>query len=76
MADYPTYKLDRTAFFAGTVQEADERFNDYSKHTWQERMRISYYLTSEAYCFDPLHPPKLDRTAFEMKKCSHGSSTK
>jgi hypothetical protein len=62
------YKLDRTAFQAMTVQEANDYQRDYRNHTVKERLEIALYLTSIAYNFDMNHPPKMDKTIFTKRK--------
>ena len=66
------YRLDKTAFRAMTVQEADDYMRDYRKYNWKERLKISYYLTSLAYCFDINNPPKMDKTVFTALKEYNG----
>jgi hypothetical protein len=62
------YKLDRTAFQAMTVHEADHYQRDYRNHTVEERLEVALYLTSIAYNFDMNHPPKMDKTIFSKSK--------
>lgn len=62
------YRLDKTAFQAMKVEEADDYMRDYRKYTWKERLRVSYYLTSLAYGFDANNPPKMDKTIFSASK--------
>jgi hypothetical protein len=64
------YKLDRTAFQAMTVQEADDYQRDYRNHTVKERLEIALYLTSIAYNFDINYPPKMDKSIFSKSKLS------
>jgi hypothetical protein len=64
------YKLDKTAFQAMTVEEADDYMRNYRNYNWKERLRVAYYLTSLAYGFDINNPPKLDKTVFTMYKQS------
>ncbi len=64
-----SYKLDRTAFKAQTAEEATKNQAAYYKTlTWQERLRIANYLNSVAYNYPENEPPKMDRTAFSMRK--------
>jgi hypothetical protein len=70
--DSKKYRLDKTAFQAMTVQEADDYMRDYRKWNWKERLKISFYLTSLAYGFDINHPPKMDKTVFISLKHSDG----
>lgn len=62
------YKLDRTAFQAMTVQEADDYQRDYRNYPVIERLEIALYLTSIAYNFEMNSPPKMDKTVFSKSK--------
>lgn len=62
------YKLDRTAFQAMTILEADNYQRDYTLETIERRLEIALYLTSIAYNFDMNHPPKMDKTIFFAAK--------
>ncbi len=66
------YKLDKTAFQAMTVQEADDYMRNYKNYNWKERLKISFYLTSLAYSFDINNPPKMDKTFFLASKQYNG----
>jgi hypothetical protein len=68
MATPKKYRMDKTAFKLQTVEEADDAMRDYTNHTVKERLEIAYYLTSIAYQFDMEHPPRMDKTAFRIKK--------
>lgn len=57
--------MDRTAFKAQTATEAANHAPYYSKLSWQERLRIAYYLNSVAFNFSLDNPPKMDRTKFK-----------
>jgi hypothetical protein len=63
------FRLDRTAFFAGTHQEV-ERNN--RKHwqslTYKERLKESEYLSSIAFRYDSGSLPVFDKTAFSTRK--------
>ncbi len=73
MDDYSKkYRLDKTAFQAMTVQEADDYMRDYRKSNWKERLKISFYLTSLAYGFDINNPPKMNKTVFNALKNTNG----
>ncbi len=69
VAEHKKYKLDKTAFQAMSVEEADNYMRDYKQYNWKERLRISFYLTSLAYGFDISNPPKMDKTIFQ--KATH-----
>lgn len=62
-----TYRLDRTAFKAQTLEEAADHASRYKKLTWQERLRISSYLNSVAYNYPENSPPRMDKNKFEAR---------
>lgn len=68
MATPKKYRMDKTAFKIQTFEEADEAMRNYTNHSEKERLEIAYYLTSVAYRFDMEHPPRMDKTAFRIKK--------
>jgi hypothetical protein len=61
-------RLDRTAFFAGTHEQVAEYYAKNQPNTMEERLKAAYYLNSVAYGFDLNNPPKMDKTAFSMRK--------
>lgn len=61
----PDYRLDRSAFKAQTAAEAADHSSYYKQLTWQERLRVSAYLTSKAYNYPVDNPPRMDKTAFK-----------
>jgi hypothetical protein len=61
------FKMDRTAFSSGTMDEESEK-HDYSKMTEKEGLQIAAYLISVAYGFVGKPWPKMDRTKFEIVK--------
>ena len=64
------FRLDRTKFKMQTFKEASHQLKYWKSKTIEERLRAAYYLISVAYNFDINNPPKLDRTAFSMRKHS------
>jgi hypothetical protein len=62
------FKLDRTAFHAGTHSETEQYYSKMQPKTGKERLEAAHYLNSIAFQFDLKNPPKLDRTAFSMRK--------
>jgi hypothetical protein len=66
------FRLDRTRFAAMTFEEADKEINDYSEFTWQERLEISYHLTSIAFNFSKENPPRMEKGLFEVRNLSNG----
>jgi hypothetical protein len=62
-------KVDRTAHWAGKFEDNEKRIKAEVQHkTAKERLEDALYLNSVAYNFDINNPPKLDRTAFSMRK--------
>jgi hypothetical protein len=68
MADF---RLDRQRFKAHSATEASDYAAYYKSLDWKERMKIAAYLNSEAYRYDPQHPPVMDRTAFKARSRNH-----
>ncbi len=64
------YRLDRTQFKMQSFQEADMQQEYWKKQSSVERLQAAYYLISVAFNFNLNNPPRLDRTAFSMKKHS------
>ncbi len=62
------YRLDRTHFKKQTFQEADMQYGYWQSKSLVERLQAAYYLISVAYNFDLQNPPRMDRTAFSMRK--------
>ncbi|HEY0109771.1 MAG TPA: hypothetical protein VGB67_09100 [Fibrella sp.] len=65
------YRLDRTAFHAGTHEQTEQYHAASQPVTYAERLRVAAYLNSVAYRYDLENPPRLDRTAFSARKHSH-----
>ena len=61
------FRLDKTAFKAQTLGEADESMRNYLNYSVKQRLEIAYYLTSIAYGFDMMNPPRMDKTFFQIK---------
>jgi len=61
------YKLDRTAFKAQTAEEAADHSIYYKNLSWKQRVQISAYLNSMAFNYPLNHPPRMDKTKFEVK---------
>lgn len=62
-------RLDRTAFWAGTHKENEQRTREFwSMQTIRKRLEAAAYLNSVAYDYDVNNPPKMDRTVFSMRK--------
>lgn len=62
------FKLDRTAFHAGSHKETENYYAKSQPKTSKERLQAANYLNSVAFQFDINNPPRLDRTAFSMRK--------
>jgi len=69
-SDPSEHRLDRNAFKIMSFEESDSYMRNYTDDTWQERLSVSLYLTSLAYKFDINHPPRMDRSYFQMKNRS------
>jgi hypothetical protein len=67
-----SYKLDRTAFKAQTVEEASNHADYYKSLSWLERLKIAAYLNSVAFNYDINHPPKMDKTLFKARSIDNG----
>ncbi len=65
------YKLDRTAFKAMTVEEADEEMHNYKQYSWKERLKITAYLNSIAFNFPQNNPPSFDKSFFEARSLNN-----
>ncbi len=62
------FKLDRTAFHAGSHQETEAYYAKNQPKTSKERLQAANYLNSVAFRFDINNPPRIDRTTFSMRK--------
>jgi len=62
------YRLDRTKFKMQSFQEADMQYDFWKKKSLEERLSAAYYLISVAFDFDINNPPRMDKTAFSMRK--------
>lgn len=58
------YRLDRTAFSAMSLSEADNAMNDYRRFSWKERLVIAAYLNSVSYNYPLNDPPKMEKHLF------------
>ena len=72
MGEEKKYRLDKTAFQAMSVEEADDYMRDYRNHHWKERIKVAFFLTSLAYGFDINNPPRMDKTIFQLSNLSNG----
>ena len=65
------FRLDRTAFHAGTHAQAEVYHWQHQPEMMAARLRAAMYLNSVAFNFDPDNPPRLDRTAFACRPHAH-----
>ncbi len=68
MMEEVEFRLDRTAFRAGSHQQISQQLAYWQSKTMTERLRAAAYLTSVAYNYPLDNPPKLDRAVFSMRK--------
>jgi hypothetical protein len=69
MSELPKIEFDRSYHWAGKFEDNEERIKDYWLNaSVYERLRAAHYLNATVYGFDPENPPRMDRTAFSMKK--------
>ncbi|WP_149241083.1 hypothetical protein [Dyadobacter sp. 32] len=62
------FKLDRTAFHAGSHEETEIYYAKNQPKTSRSRLMAANYLNSIAFQFDLNNPPKMDKNAFSMRK--------
>lgn len=65
------FRLDRTAFHAGTHAQAEAYHQRQQPTTMADRLHAAIYLNSVAFNFDFKNPPRLDRTAFSCRTHAH-----
>jgi len=64
-----SFRLDKTAHWAGKVSEQSGRDMKYwGEKSIEERLQAAWYLTCKAYGLDPEKPLRLDKTVFSMRK--------
>ena len=66
-----SFRLDRTAFHAGTHAQAEAYHRQHQPETMAGRLRAALYLNSVAFNFDVNNPPRLDRAAFSCRAHAH-----
>ena len=66
-----SFRLDRTAFHAGTHAETEAYHRAQQPETLAERLRAAMYLNSVAFNFDINHPPRMNRTACSCRAHAH-----
>lgn len=63
------YRLDRTAFQMGRVEEQSTRQAEWWKtQTMEDRLAGAWYMICTAWGLDYEHPPRLDKIAFSSRK--------
>jgi hypothetical protein len=65
------FRLDRTAYHAGTHEQAAQYHATQQPATMAERLLAAAYLNSVAYGYNLDSPPRLDRTAFSTRRHAH-----
>ena len=64
------YRLDKTAFQARTVQEADDHYNYWKNKSMKERLSAACYLNNQFYGTTPQTP--VNKTVFTKRKHKNG----
>lgn len=62
------FRLDRTAFHAGTHEETERYHAQHQPETMAARLWAAAYLNSGAFNYDLNNPPRLDRTVFSARQ--------
>ena len=66
-----SFRLDRTAFHAGTHAQAEVYHRQHQPATMVGRLRAAFCLNSVVFDFGPDNPPRPDRTAFGCRAHAH-----
>jgi hypothetical protein len=66
MDEEKKYRLDKTAFRAMAVQEADVHYGYWKNKSLTERLNAACYLTNQMYGITPKTP--VDKTIFNKRK--------
>ncbi|CAN5369941.1 hypothetical protein BH10BAC1_BH10BAC1_16540 [soil metagenome] len=61
------YKLNRTIFKAGTVEETNNHADYYKSLPWKERFKISLYLNSIAFKLVGTKEGIMDKNVFNVR---------
>ncbi len=64
------YKLDKTAFQAMSVEEADSHYISWKNKSYKERLEAGCYLVQQFYGITAQTP--LDKTVFTKRKHTYG----
>jgi hypothetical protein len=68
--DSKKYRLDKTAFQAMTVQEADHHYGYWKNKAMKERLDAACYLVNQFYGTTPQTP--VDKTIFTKRRHKNG----
>jgi len=68
-------RLDRIAYYAGIREEIEQYHTRCQPVTYADRLRVAAYLNSIAFNYNPLNPPRLDRTVFSARRHAHRSNS-
>lgn len=70
MGEEKKYRLDKTAFQAMSVEEANEHYGFWKNKSYKERLTAGCYLIEQFYGVSSKTP--IDKTAFTKRKHRHG----
>lgn len=70
MSENKKYRLDKTAFQAMTVQEADNHYGYWKTKSHNERLEAACYLINQFYGTTPQTP--VDKSIFTKRKHKNG----
>lgn len=66
MSEKKSYRLDKTAFSAQTLEEANNHYGFWSDKSLRERLNAAFYLISQAY--NVTSETRLNKTSFSKRK--------
>lgn len=70
MGEQKKYRLDKTAFQAMSVEEADTHYLQWKNKSYKERLEAGCYLVQQFYGITSQTP--IDKTVFTKRKHQHG----
>jgi hypothetical protein len=70
MSEEKKYRLDKTAFQAMTVEEADSHYSHWKNKSYKERLTAGCYLIETFYGVTSKTP--IDKTTFSKRKHRNG----
>jgi hypothetical protein len=62
------FRLDKNVISKGSFKEADDHRAYWLSKTPMERLQAAIYLQSIVFNFDPLSPPKMDKSYYTKRK--------